>query len=248
MRNPSSAQAQDQSKPRNHTRDQFVWLRQVLADPDVTPAIFAAAFVVADAINRGTKDSWPGIRTIADICGISKTTVKAAIELLVEHGHLAITRGRSGRDNSHHYRLVLMGQPLTHCQKRERVNPEQLMGQPATFNGSPTGTEPLEEPFDITERASGARSEFVDTAVNLDSEPVRESAPYGALDDFKKAYLPTYRGTPEDDAECKTILHRLQSKNISEVRIFGYVARAGRLQFEGAEEPLSDILRELDRG
>lgn len=88
------------------TQDQFAWLKQVAADPEVPASAFKLAFVVATHINRQSREAWPAQGRLASGAGVSERQVRTLTDHLAERGHLAVERQR-GRGLTNRYRLNL---------------------------------------------------------------------------------------------------------------------------------------------
>jgi len=273
MRTATRAHAQDQTQAvEKLTKQQRADLAFRYLDWLLTKDLPSGGFRLLYAISQRLNDEnqfhcYPSIEYLAAKIDRAESTVWEMLPKLEKCGAIEITWGKRGSRHPNIYRLPAEfldlyfgpanGRNVVSIKPRRAgvSKPPETPVEPAENPGlldrkpRPAGVSHLVATDSHKSAAFAARSADADRgAENLNSEPISESATVVALDDVKKAYLIDYLGTPEDDAKCQTHLHRLQSKNISKRRIVGYVARAGRLQFEGAAEPLSDILRELDRG
>jgi hypothetical protein len=139
---------------KQHTRDLFIWFRQVCRDPSLEKSDFKIAFVIGDHVNRTSGEAWPALETIADECSVKKDTVIAAVRRLTNAGYLAVDPGRAGRGMSNHYRLIL------------KVQPVDLLQQPKRSNGPAEKVQPVDlnhlEQHKSKSAPSGARSARVD--------------------------------------------------------------------------------------
>jgi hypothetical protein len=98
MKEPSSAHVFYRQRDR--------WLAQVMADHELTPLGFKAAYAISAFMNRETLEAWPGQQRLADQCGVTKTGVRNAIAALVSRGHLTVVSG-GGRDITSRYAWVI---------------------------------------------------------------------------------------------------------------------------------------------
>lgn len=85
----------------NFTRDKFVWLDQVNADPEVTPLAFRVAYVIASHLNRKTGSAWPSIATIAARVHKSPRSTQDTVTNLIKRGHLRHRRGGDGAPSTY---------------------------------------------------------------------------------------------------------------------------------------------------
>jgi biotin operon repressor len=115
------------SKRDEYTKDRFVWLDQVIANPKLPASASKVAYVIATSLwrQKGTvtlvtpeitasdhvREAWIGTREIAEKIGMSRFTVMKMVLRLEEHGHLEVDPGKQGRGHSNHYRLVRKGAP-----------------------------------------------------------------------------------------------------------------------------------------
>jgi hypothetical protein len=104
---------QDHKKGDEHTRRQFMWLDQVLADQSLPAAAFRVAYVIAKHVNRGTGDAFLGTRRLSEKAGVSRVFAIKAMRLLETTGHLAVENG-NGRGNTNRYQMVEKGAPGEH--------------------------------------------------------------------------------------------------------------------------------------
>jgi biotin operon repressor len=81
---------------KSFARDRAIWLDRVAADLSVPAQAFRAAYVLADYFNRETGEAWPSQPTLCNRLGITRSSLKRAIEALEARGHLAVERGRDG--------------------------------------------------------------------------------------------------------------------------------------------------------
>ena len=125
----------DQRKRDEYTKDRFVWLDQVIADPELPASASKVAYVIATSLwrQKGTvtlvtpqvtasdhvREAWIGTREIADKIGMSRFTVMTMVRRLEERGHLEVDPGKQGRGHANHYRLVRKGAPANILEGKE---------------------------------------------------------------------------------------------------------------------------------
>jgi hypothetical protein len=100
----------EHKKGDEHTRRQFMWLDQVLADQSLPAAAFRVAYVIAKHIHRVHGDAFLGTRRLSEKAGVSRVFAIKAMRLLETTGHLAVENG-NGRGNTNRYQMVEKGAP-----------------------------------------------------------------------------------------------------------------------------------------
>ena len=106
----------DQRKRDEYTKDRFVWLDQVIADPELPASASKVAYVIATSLwrQKGTvtlvtpqitasdhvREAWIGTREIADKIGMSRFTVMTMVRRLEERGHLEVDPGKQVRGHA----------------------------------------------------------------------------------------------------------------------------------------------------
>jgi hypothetical protein len=88
------------------TREKFLWLNQVRADPELTPLAFMLAYVLSDLVNEREGCAWPGIAHLAAECHVTEKGIKKIIRSLVQRGHLSVEVG-VGRGRTNRYRWII---------------------------------------------------------------------------------------------------------------------------------------------
>ncbi len=96
---------------KQHTRDLFTWLNQVVSDGELPSSAFKVAYIIGNYVNRASGDAWPSTARIALDCALSQSNVVAMKDRLKARGHLEIEPGSPGRGHSNHYRMILKHQP-----------------------------------------------------------------------------------------------------------------------------------------
>jgi hypothetical protein len=125
----------EHKKGDEHTRRQFMWLDQVLADQSLPAAAFRVAYIISRHINRGTGDAWLGTRRLSEKAGVSRNFAIKAMRLLETTGHLAVEDGH-GRGNTNRYRMVEKG-PRGEQETVHDVNHfDEINGAPGDINGA----------------------------------------------------------------------------------------------------------------
>lgn len=82
------------------------WLKQVHADPYVSPIGFSIAFAITDYINNATGEAFPSQAKIASNVRLSTRCVREKLPELTENGHLSVKEG-CGRGHASIYRPIL---------------------------------------------------------------------------------------------------------------------------------------------
>lgn len=132
----------DEIKTRKqHTRELFLWLDQVVLDRDLPPSAFKVAYVIAQHVNRQSGEAFPSSDRIAARMAMSQATVIAMVRQLQIKGHLAVDPGRAGRGHSNHYRMILKPQQpeVLEAPKIDTAKPQpaELKPQPAKIKPQP---------------------------------------------------------------------------------------------------------------
>jgi DNA-binding transcriptional regulator YhcF (GntR family) len=97
----------DIKSPTQHTRFVFQWLCGIMPDKEVPSSAFEVAFAISQYLNRETGEAFPSTDTIAADTGLSQSTVRDAVTLLQNLGHLHLTRGSRGRGHPNKYRPII---------------------------------------------------------------------------------------------------------------------------------------------
>jgi hypothetical protein len=132
----------DEIKTRKqHTRELFLWLDQVVLDRDLPPSAFKVAYAIGQHVNRQSGEAFPSSDRIAARISMSQATVIAMVRQLQIKGHLAVDPGRAGRGHSNHYRMILKPQypEVLEAPKIETAKPQpaELKPQPAKIKPQP---------------------------------------------------------------------------------------------------------------
>jgi hypothetical protein len=115
---PASAAAQQASasspitfeSSKAHTRAVFAWLKQIARDKNVPSSAFRVAFVIAQHFNKNSGEAYPSTETIGSQSALYPSSVRAMVDALAEHGHLAVVWGRKGRGHPNRYSMILKPQ------------------------------------------------------------------------------------------------------------------------------------------
>src|SRR5262245_51946878 len=70
------------------------WVKRILKDRELNPHFKVVAVALSMYLNRKTKTAWPEVRTLAEMCGISKTYAHQAVRALQRRGYLSIEARR----------------------------------------------------------------------------------------------------------------------------------------------------------
>ena len=126
-------------------RQRFLWLDQVLIDPELPASAFKIAYRIGDGFNDVQHDgrAWESSKKIGIAIGMSEPTVIAMVRRLHARGHLRIDPGQQGRGHSNSYWLILKPQPAD-VSDEIKPQPAERKPQPADMNqdtneGSPYG-------------------------------------------------------------------------------------------------------------
>lgn len=133
-------------KPISLEKFREMWLRQIMADPQIQFSDFKVAAVIGFHMNRNKGGrAWPGIRTIARIACVDPRTVMRSIRRLEACGHVHVTRARKGKRNLPNQYLPALKKPATIM---EGATPRGIaVSPPRGIAVSPEPyTEPLSEP------------------------------------------------------------------------------------------------------
>src|SRR5262245_51647470 len=76
-------------RTKQFSKDRFVWLEQVLADPDLPDSAFKVAYSLASKYFNEQRDgmAWAGLHTIAAAVRLNKSNVLRNIRRLAKNGH-----------------------------------------------------------------------------------------------------------------------------------------------------------------
>jgi hypothetical protein len=115
-------------------RQRFLWLDQVLIDPELPASAFKVAYRISDGFNDQQSDgrAWESCESIAAATGMSKTHVIRMVKCLHASGHLRVEWGQQGRGHPNQYWLILKG-ASTHLS-------DEIKGQPADLSDEIKGT------------------------------------------------------------------------------------------------------------
>jgi hypothetical protein len=97
---------------KEHARFVFQWLNGIAADKTVSSAAFRVAYVISQCVNWKTGEAFPSTDTIAARAGMVQSTVREAIKLLDETGHMAVALGSRGRGHPNKYRPIVKGRAV----------------------------------------------------------------------------------------------------------------------------------------
>ncbi|GJD96973.1 helix-turn-helix domain-containing protein [Methylobacterium iners] len=101
---PPSDDTEPRRSARSIGREKWQWLDGVRADHRrVNPTTFLVAFVVSQHLNAATREAWPSQRRMAELAGVSETTLRACLKTLIQLGHLR--QGKKGIRNQNKYAL-----------------------------------------------------------------------------------------------------------------------------------------------
>jgi hypothetical protein len=102
-----SDDATDIKTAKQHTRFMFRWLGGIMPDKEVPSSAFEVAYAIGQYLNRETGEAFPSTDTIARDTGLSQSTVRDAVALLHNLGHLHVTWGSRGRGHPNKYRPII---------------------------------------------------------------------------------------------------------------------------------------------
>jgi hypothetical protein len=90
-------------------RQRFLWLDQVLVDPELPASAFKVAYRIGDGFNDVQQDgrAWEGCKEIARAIGMSEKTVITMVRRLNARGHLRVEWGKQGRGHPNNYWMIL---------------------------------------------------------------------------------------------------------------------------------------------
>jgi hypothetical protein len=126
-------------RTKEFNRSRFIWLDQVMADHTLPPSVFKVAYYLNQRFNEGEGGAaWPSFHTIANVVGLSKSVVHAAVRQLQENGHLAIEAGRQGRGHSNRYLMVVKVRQADLLEPAEKVRNPGIKVRKPNLKGRPT--------------------------------------------------------------------------------------------------------------
>lgn len=107
------------SREKGVTLTKFLWVDQVVCDPNLPPNAARVAQVIASYSNEAG-NAFPGIDTLATILGVVRNCVKKSLKALEENGHLEIESGR-GRRITSRYRMIRKADHVESSKRVKRV-------------------------------------------------------------------------------------------------------------------------------
>lgn len=238
---PDRGLSGDTEEPSGPTRkvpgDKFTaaklqWIEDVATDVNLSLLARTIGAVLATKhLNRGTRDAWPAIGSLAELVGRSVTQVTTALKALEATGYLEIDRTKGGQNRTNHYRPLLkpLGKPGGKMREKESMNPSDFRSDTPRKTeieplGKPGGNpliEPYDEPMDgHPARPMGLRSMFNGSG----------SAPSGASPTHHQRRVTYTKGQEinhPDHGEC-SVEHIAQDHLIIRSMTCGAEYRVGR--------------------
>lgn len=127
---------------KQHATEVFAFNRVVRADPVLPASAKVVSACIAETfIDHRTGVAITGAEAIADACGCSPSTVKAAVNILAAT-YWHVERGSQGSGHANRYRKrqpadYLKGHRADVCVHAKRANPRKEKGQLASIKGQP---------------------------------------------------------------------------------------------------------------
>jgi Helix-turn-helix domain len=86
------------------------WIRQFNRDRNLSDGAIRAALAITLYINRKSFDAFPGLESLMEDTGMSRSTVIRAVKQLEAAGHLKVRRTRTsgGKNGVNHYAPILI--------------------------------------------------------------------------------------------------------------------------------------------
>jgi hypothetical protein len=90
----------------SHVKDVFGFLNEVCADSEINGAAMKVAYAITQFINWETGVAFPSLETLAEKTGLYPYSVRRAVKILVERGHIGFEPGKQGRGHPNRYWLL----------------------------------------------------------------------------------------------------------------------------------------------
>lgn len=101
------------SKAANYSEVKQAWAEQVAADKALTGIALRIALAFPKWLNRESLLAWPAQSTLADVINSQVRSVRAALKLMEERGHLVCVSEFRGGRLTNRYRIVLQEREIT---------------------------------------------------------------------------------------------------------------------------------------
>jgi hypothetical protein len=215
--NPDDDGAQERALKKKFDREKFEWLENLAADDALPASAFKVAWVISQHFNYRTRESFPGVDTIA----MSPGTVINMGRRLQARGHLEIEPGRQGRGHSHRYRLPRKAQwpkiskKVTGAAKApgsmdEKSQPAVSKPQPAVGKPQPAEKNLFSNPLNITGGAPSAAPSDMDLDIGYVTTDVTNVT--AGFQKLLKKYPPARSGTEPKHAPRTSLRSTLASR------------------------------------
>lgn len=139
-------------------RQRFLWLDQVLIDPELPASAFKVAYRIGQGFNDRDFDgkAYEACVKIATAIGMSEKTVITMARRLHARGHLRVEWGRQGSGHPNNYWLIL--KPASAQVSDEEIKPASTPRKPASGKIKPASTPikpaPTQESHSTSQRKS----------------------------------------------------------------------------------------------
>jgi len=148
-------------------RQRFLWLDQVLVDPELPASAFKVAYRISQGFNDVRYDgkAWESCKKIGDAIGMSEKTVITMVRRLHASGHLRVEWGRQGRGHPHNYWMIL--KPAS-AQVFDEIKPASTPRKPAPTQENHTTNHDRETPNGVSPgegEAAGAAASAARTSL-----------------------------------------------------------------------------------
>jgi hypothetical protein len=129
-------------------RQRFLWLNQVLIDPELPASAFKVAYRIGDGFNdiQRSGEAFESCKKIAVAIGMSEATVIDMVRRLHARGHLRIEWGQQGRGHQNNYWHILKPQS---AEVNDEIKPQsaeafddEIKPQPAKIKPQPAKIKP----------------------------------------------------------------------------------------------------------
>ncbi len=150
-------------------RQRFLWLNQVLIDPELPASAFKVAYRISDGFNDIQRDgeAFESGKKIGIAIGMSEGTVIAMVRRLHDRGHLRVEWGQQGRGHPNKYWLVLKPQSA-------EVSDDEIKPQAATRKPQPA--EENQDSNQVREPGVNHAPRVVASEFDLSAEPAATTA------------------------------------------------------------------------
>jgi len=226
-----------------------LWQRQIIADPEYTPAEFRIGVVRSWHFNRTSRIAWPGTNTIITLARVSRSTVIRTRKKFMAKGVLEIrsTCKPDGTQGSNRYVPRLKpanAVPKPECQSYDTPGYQSYDTRGCQSYDTLTSEEHLNERLPYGRSAVGVTSQSEDSteirkARKEEANSALRAGPAGARSQERKESGEEERVSPPSDDLLFALFREVRNK-------FGEKAISGVAKAVRNNMPLDEIRNEIE--